>query len=139
MVAINADEVVPGLVVFLDQALLASNDLVTRTQDLPSFSARTFVCLSVDGEISEWVPFTTEYRRERLPIRREWRSSGHPQWLRDEQYLTDGANIWRGPHGPFVEASWQEVTNRSNRARTSGDGLAAIQVEVEAQRHRRDR
>src|SRR4051794_14451625 len=102
MAAIDANEIEPGLVVFLDQAMLASDARVIHTQDLPTFSSRTFVCLSVDTEIAEWVPFTTEFRRERLPIRLDWRSGGHPQWLRDDQFLTDGANVWRGPREAFV-------------------------------------
>jgi hypothetical protein len=137
--ALDVGEIEPGLVVFLDQEALAADGLVTHTSDLPSFSARTFVCFLVDGEISEWVPTTTEYRPERLQIRRAWRSGGHPQWLSDQQYLTDGANVWRGPHEAFAEASRLEVTSKSDRARIAENGLTAIRKEVEAQRYRRVR
>jgi hypothetical protein len=97
------------------------------------------VCVAVGGEGSEWSAVTTEYRPERLVIEREWRSGGHPQWLRDQQYLNDGANLWRGPHEAFVAASHAEATAALDRARLSEEGLAAVQAEIEAQRHRRHR
>jgi hypothetical protein len=137
--AIDANEIEPGLVVFLEPEALQADGRVTCTKDPPTSRPGPFVCVSADDEISEWMPITTEERWERVSIRREWRSGGHPQWLRDSQYLNDGANVWRGPHEAFVEASRQELTDQSTRARVSEDGLAAIREEVEAQRGRRDR
>jgi hypothetical protein len=137
--AIRAEEIEPGLVAFLEPELLIEDARVCHTQDAADISSRPFVCLSVENGISEWAPTTTEWRSERLEIRQAWRSGGHPQWLRDRQFLNDGANVWRGTHEAFVEASQREVTAASNRARVSNEGLMAIRAEVEAQRHRRTR
>ena len=139
MAAIDPDEIEPGLVVFMDPAVFAADGRVSHTKDPPTSRRGPFVCVSVDHEISEWMPITTEERLERLAIGREWCSGGHPQWLRDAQYLNDGANVWRGPSEAFVDASRHELTSRSNRARVSEVGLAAIHEEAEAQSHRRDR
>ena len=139
MAAIDPDEIEPGLVAFMDPAVFAADGRVSHTKDPPTSRRGPFVCVSVDHEISEWMPITTEARQERLAIRREWRTGGHPQWLGDSQYLNDGANVWRGPLDAFVEASRQDLTERANRAWVSIDGLAEIHAEAEAQRHRRDR
>jgi hypothetical protein len=137
--AIGADEIAPGLVVFLDPDVLKAADSVSHTKDPPTARPGPFVCISADDEVSEWLPITTEARWERRAIRREWCSGGHAQWLRDDQYLNDGANIWRGPPQAFVDASDRELTDRPNRARIDATGLAEIMDEVAAQRHRRDR
>jgi hypothetical protein len=139
MGAIGRDEIEPGLVAFLDPRVLAAQAVVSHTQDPPVVRPGPFVCVSVDGDRSEWSPVTTEYRPERLVIQRRWRSGGHPQWLRDRQYLNDGANLWRGPHEAFLAASRAEVTTALDRAFLSTEGLAAVQAEIEAQRRRRHR
>jgi hypothetical protein len=139
MAAIEREEIEPGLVAFLDPRVLAAEADVFHTQDPPVIRPGPFVCVSVERDRSEWSPVTTEYRPERLAFPREWRSGGHPQWLRDEQYLNDGANLWRGPHEAFVIASHEESTTVSSRARLSTEGLAAVKAEIEAQRQRRHR
>ena len=139
MAPIGRNEIKPGLVAFLDPRVLAAQDGVSHTQDPPVARPGPFVCISVGSESSEWTPVTTEYRPKRLVLRREWRVGGHPQWLRDQQYLNDGANLWRGPHDAFTAASSAEATMPLNRARLSTEGLAAVQAEIEAQRHRRHR
>jgi len=139
MAPIEPDEVAPGLVVFIDPKMSAADEHVTCTKDPPTERSGPFVCVSVDGNTSEWMPLTTEPRRERLPIRSEWRSGGHPQWLRAGQYLNDGANVWRGPTTAFINASYEELTDRETRARVLDAGLAAIQRETASQRRRRDR
>jgi hypothetical protein len=137
---IDADEVLPGLVAFLDVEVLAADDRVVNMKD-PRHGIRPgpFVCLSVDSERSQWAQITTEVRPERLEIRREWRLGGHPQWLGDPQYLQDGANVWRGQLEVFLAASHEELTDRTNRAWVTEDGLREVVREVEAQRRRRDR
>jgi hypothetical protein len=137
--SIRADEIEPGLVAFLDPEVLIEDTRVCHTQDSDGMSSRPFVCFSIQDGMSEWAPTTTEYRSERLEIKQAWRSGGHPQWLRDSQYLNDGANVWCGANEAFVEASREEVTGRSNRAWVSETALAAIRAEVETQRHRRTR
>lgn len=137
--AAEIDEIRPGLVLFLDPEVLASSDRVTNTKDPRRFRSGPFVCLTAGEEESTWLPITTEERRERLLIPPEWRSGGHPQWLRDPQFLMDGANLRRGPHDAFIAASGAELTSREDRARVSAEGLSAINEEVATQVHRRDR
>jgi hypothetical protein len=137
--AIGNEEVVAGLVAFLDPEVLAADDGVVTSKDPRRFRSGPFVCISVGAEHSTWTPLTTEERHERLAIRREWRSGGHPQWLASDQFLTDGVNVWDDATAVFVSASHQEVTTESNRARISAEGLAAIEDAVRSQQHRRDR
>ena len=124
----------------MDVEVLASDDRVVNAKD-PRHDIRPgpFVCVSVSDEESQWVPITTEHRHERTAIRSEWRSGGHPQWLRDDQYLSDGANVWRGPVEAFIAASHLELTHDATRAWVNEAGLEAIAGAIEAQRHRRDR
>jgi hypothetical protein len=139
MTAIGTREITPGLVAFLDPSMLIVDPAVSHTQDSAGMSSRPFVCVLVENGISEWSPTTTERRTERLEIEQAWRSGGHPQWLGEPQYLNDGANVWRGPHESFIEASWQELTFEASRARVSAEGVAAIRAEIAAQQHRRTR
>ena len=76
----------------------------------------------------------------RLALKQEWRSGGPRRWRLADQFLADGASLWRGPKEAFVAASWQEVKLRSpNRASLSEEGLDAVRIEIELQRHRRHR
>lgn len=97
------------------------------------------MCVDEQDGASCWSPITTERRRERLKLHVQWRSGGHSQWLRDDQYLNDGANLWEGPNEIFVAASRQELTEAADRARLSAEGLFAVEQEIRAQRMRRDR
>jgi hypothetical protein len=137
---IEPDEVQPGLVAFLNVDVLAADDRVVNTKDpRRGIRAGPFICLSARDEVSQWTQITTEERQERVEIRPDWRRGGHPQWLRDPQYLQDGANVWRGPLEVFVAASHEELTDQTTRAWVTEEGLRAIVEEVVAQRRRRDR
>ncbi len=140
MAALQPDEIRPGLVAFLDPEVLARDERVVNTKD-PRTGIRPgpFVCVSERDETSRWAQITTEERRERLPIPPEWRTGGHPQWLRDPQYLQDGANVWHGPNEVFVAASSEELTDTSSRAWVTEDGLVEIASEMGRQRRRRER
>lgn len=139
MPAIHDDEIEPGLVVFVDPQQLLADARVCHTKDPPTSRSGPFVCTSSGSGHSTWAPLTTEPRRERLLLEREWLSGGHRQWLRDDQYLNDGANTWTGPDDAFVTASHAELTGPSNRARVSATGMEAIQQEIHRQRRRQDR
>src|SRR5438876_945297 len=136
VVAVSASEVVPGIVVFLDQEMVDSDDRVTRTQDLPTVKARLFVCYQAAAGSSEWAPITTQERRERLYLKPSWRTGGEPkcsggyaQWLNADQYLADGANTYRGPLPAFVDASHLECSDADNRARLTQEGIEAVRSE----------
>jgi hypothetical protein len=139
MTAITSDEIKPGIVVFIDQALLAAQPGVIHSKELTDASSRPLVCVAATSGSTEWLALTTEYRPERLEIRPEWRTGGHPQWLRDPQFVNDGASVWMGPHEAFVASSILEITVRATRARVSREGLDEIRSEMEEQRHRRER
>lgn len=141
MSAITDDEILPGLVAFLDQPMIEMDRRVSRTKKLPDANPRLFVCYARSGDTSEWSPITTRQRPtgyQRLRIERQWRSGGDPQWLRDDQYLNDGANTYRGPNRAFVDASHLERTEPGNRARVSAEGIGAILAEIERQVGRQD-
>lgn len=131
-------EIVVGLVAFLDQDQLNGDPEVHKSLPQRYGCLRPFVCVWSDRGESQWLPLTTKMRPERLRIERPWRSGGEVCWrIGDEHYLNDGANVYTGPSSRFVAASHSERTTARNRARLSSEGIAAILVEIERQRHRR--
>lgn len=136
---IEVDEIAAGIVVRLDPITLTADPRVINTQVPPAGRSGPFVCVAADAEeLTVWAGLTTGKRRERLPIKPEWRSGGYRRWRQTPQFLTDGASLWCGPRHAFVVASYQERATRSqNRARISAAGLAAIRREIGAQGHRR--
>jgi hypothetical protein len=149
---IGVDEVEPGVVVRLDPAILLEDSRVCHTQDPPVSRPGPFVCVETEGDTSTWAGLTTTDKKSirpsraagapvgRLALKQEWRSGGARRWRFADQLLADGASVWRGPNEVFVAASWQEVKVRSpNRARLSEEGLDAVRIEIELQRHRRHR
>jgi hypothetical protein len=139
MAPVHQAEISPGLVVFIDPRVLGEDERVCHTQDPPVTRSGPFLCIAHADDSSTWTPLTTEGRRERLELKRAWRSGGHPQWLAAAQFLNDGANLWHGPDTAFILASRQEATEEKGRARLSEEGLTAVLKEIEAQRSRRDR
>jgi hypothetical protein len=137
MARLNATEIQPGIVIWLDQAMLMAAPDVEETFPQRYGTVRPFVCLTADGVRSTWTPLTGTHRDERLPIEHRWRSGGAPAWQTSECYLNDGANTYSGPLASFVQASHAERTRPGGRARVSGDGLQAILNEVQQQHHRR--
>lgn len=147
---IDVDEIEPGIVVRLDPAILVADSRVCHTQDPPVLRAGPFVCIAIEGETTTWAGFTTTDKKSirpssaasapvgRLAIKPEWRSGGTKRWRFAAQFLADGASLWRGPKDVFAAASWQEIKTRSrSRARLSEEGLEAVRIEIELQRHRR--
>jgi hypothetical protein len=139
MAELKKQEIEPGIVAFLGPTVLSADPALCHTQDPPVTRAGPFLCVAAQDGTSSWSPVTTEWRRERLELRAEWRSGGHPQWLKADQYLNDGANLWQGPDEVFVAASYQESTGAEDRARLSAEGLAAVEREIDVQAWRRDR
>lgn len=137
MVKLNANEIQPGVVVWLDQDMLMADSDVEETLPQHHGTVRPFVCLAVDGARCIWTPLTGTHRDERLPIEHGWRSGGAPGWQTVECYLNDGANTYAGPLASFVQASHEERTRPGGRARVSEDGLQTILNEVQRQHHRR--
>ena len=143
MTQISVDEVQPGLVGFLDQAMLHSGSSVEYTMPETTTRPGPFACVKVDGNNSWWVPLTTRPRTNsgysRVHIPKKARSGIHPQWLNVEQYLYDGASIYFGPSSEFCAASYREVTQPAARSLISNEGLQRIQTELRHQIGRRER
>jgi hypothetical protein len=149
---IGIEEVAPGIVVRLDPTILLEDERVCHTQDPPVNRPGPFVCVGVEGEMTTWAGLTTTDKTSirpthsarkpvgRLALKPEWRSGGPRRWRLADQFLADGASLWRGPREAFVAASWQEVKLRTpNRSHLSEEGLDAVRIEIELQRHRRHR
>jgi hypothetical protein len=149
---IDIEEIAPGIVVRLDPAILLKDERVCHTQDPPVNRPGPFLCIEVDGEMTTWAGLTTTDKTSvrpthsaskpvgRLALKQEWRSGGPRRWRLADQFLADGASLWRGPKDVFAAASWQEVKLRTpNRAFVSEEGLDAVRIEIELQRHRRHR
>ena len=136
---LETDEVAPGLVAWLDQAMLTDDARVTETARQSSTDIRPFVCFAAEGASSSWAPLTSQFRRERLEIQVPWRSGGLlPAWRSEPQYLVDGATVYIGANEAFLDASHGEQSTRTNRAQVSADAVAAIASEVARQEGRRE-
>ena len=149
---IDIEEIKAGIVVRLDPDVLLEDPRVCHTQDPPVARPGPFLCVEVDDDMTTWAGLTTTDIKGirpsraagkpvgRLALKQEWRSGGPRRWRLADQFLADGASLWRGPKESFVAASWQEVKVRSpNRAFLSEEGLDAVRIEIELQRHRRHR
>jgi hypothetical protein len=149
---ITVDEIEPGLVVWLDPLILIEDRQTINSIDPPVRRQGPFICVAIeDADTSTWAGLTTtrnmrivravSQERGRLLVEPEWRSGGYKRWRDVPHYLTDGANIWKGPNAVFVKASWRErsASGGRNRARVSGKGLAVIRDEIEANHRRRYR
>jgi hypothetical protein len=146
---IGVSEIKPGIVVRLDPAVLLEDDRVCHTQDPPVTRPGPFICVEVDGEMTTWAGVTTTDKKSirpsraagkpvgRLALKQEWRSGGTKRWRLADQFLADGASLWRGPKDVFAASSWQEIKVRTpNRAFLAEEGLDAVRIEIELQRHR---
>ena len=134
-VGFGVDAIMPGIVVLdLDPILLLADKRVTYTENPPCRRSGPFACVEVADDIDEttWAGLTFAHRPERLLLRPEWRLGGTERWRTKDQYLTDGASLWRGPREAFADAAWREVHNSGDEIpRLSEDGLLAVRSKVE--------
>jgi hypothetical protein len=138
---IAVEEIGPGLVARLDPRILSADRRVMNTQDPPVSRPGLFLCVEIEDQFSVWAGVTSRWRDQRLHLRPAWRSGGYRRWRLTEQYLVDGASLWRGPNDAFSAASWSELssTGGRNRARLDGEGLRAVRIEIRRQLKRRHR
>ncbi|WP_139225709.1 hypothetical protein [Paracidovorax konjaci] len=137
MARLGFNEIKVGLVSHLDQTALSKDQRVLDTYPQRDTEIRPFVCISVNLPKSTWAPLSSTARPERLKIKPAWRLGGIDMWRNRDCYLNDGANIYIGLNGAFVDASVQEQTVSKTRAHMSEEGVAAVLAEIESQRHRR--
>lgn len=131
------EEIRPGLVVFLDQALLQERRDVLQTQPTRRVKVRPHVCLCVEGDLCAWTPLTSRWRRERLPILASWRLGGDRAWRGARSYLHDGASVVVGPRAAFALASHLDVAPALERPALTPEGCAQILATLERARGRR--
>jgi len=154
---VEADEIRPGLVAWLDPAILIGSGRMMFTVEPPVKRAGWFVCIAVDGFVATFAGLTTNPgehlvrlkpgeqgrlepgERGRLAIKPEWRSGGTHRWRTDPQFLTDGTGVWHGDKDVFARATHRERCSADQRARITGKGIAAVRQEVENLRGRRFR
>ena len=146
---LDEQEIRIGLVAYLDEECLWNDTQVTRYHGRGSLhtepQVRPFVCIKSTDEECQWTPLTTESHTNsgylRLYIRPEWKSGGSwdchdNQWVNEDSYLVDGANLYTGAPSSFAQASSHECTCPDSRAEINEDGISAIRGEVQAQAHR---
>lgn len=138
MGSLSFDEIRIGLVSHLDQAMLSADPKVLDTYPQQSTELRPFVCVAkAEDGTSTWAPLTSSARPERLEILPAWRVGGLPMWVDRSCYLNDGANIYIARVASVLAASHQEKTDRKSRSIMSQEGVDAVLVEIEKQRHHR--
>jgi hypothetical protein len=95
-------EVRPGLVLSLDPARLVELGVAPTGPD--RFRARNphyFVCVGVNGSDGDWIPTSSRYERDRLPVFRKWGSSA---WVLPDTYA-DPYQVWTIPFQVLRRAS----------------------------------
>jgi len=152
MTALGVGEIRPGIVAYLEESVLRdSNDVEWfsgKGSKHGSPERRPFLCVSVVGDEYTWVPITTEPRTgagyQRLNLESSWRTGGDQacfgnQWVRLDQYLVDGANLYSGPVTEFIAASANECTTEMTRSLLSTAGVAAVVAEIAKQQRRKEK
>ena len=137
MSKLGLSEIKVGLVSYLDQTMLSKDKRVLDTYPQEYTEIRPFVCVAVNLPKSTWVPLSSTSRPERIQIKAEWRLGGIPMWRDRECYINDGANVYIGFNGAFVDASTNEQTDSKTRSQMLDEGVTAVLAEIENQKHRR--
>jgi hypothetical protein len=125
---LRAEDIAAGAVAYFDVGTLNADEDVSRPA-FPTTRNGPFVCYQQVGNQSVWTPITTQFRRERLEIKAEWRSGGSPAWRENDQFVNDGATTYGGPADAFVWAASDEAPFDVRPAVTE-PGVAAIVAEV---------
>lgn len=141
LLMLNAREIVPGLVSYLDYRKLTRDDRIICSQPIAraiskKLDPRPMVCVQVIESVAVFAPLTSEpfsnmYPRIEIPY--EWKQGGTFSWLATATYLNDGATFFWGPLEVFVDASYTDQTVASGRARVVPRALNAILDEMRLQ------
>ena len=119
---LDRDEVVPGLVLFLDPAILLGNHAMFSG---PSFAATRqphyFVCETVEGTRSVWVPTSSKPNWDRARVRRK---AGRPEWVATQTYALE-AQRWSVDLVGLRLAARLDRTRRGSRNYAVLDFLAS--------------
>ena len=150
MSILDSSEIRPGIVAYLEESVLRSSDKVAWFCGKGSAHGpperRPFLCVSAQNHECTWVPITTEPKSgagyKRLKLISTWRSGGDDacfgnQWIKLNQYLVDGANMYSGHFSEFIDASVNECTTPKSRSLLSNKGIASVLAEIKRQEGRR--
>jgi len=122
---LERDELVPGLVLFLDPLILLGNH---ATFNGPSFAATRgshyFVCEDVSGNRSVWVPTSSKPGWDRARIRAK---AGRPEWVGTPTYALEG-HRWSVDMTGLRLAARADRTCRGTRNYALLDFLASDRV-----------
>lgn len=127
--ALQADEVTPGAIAYLDVVQsLNADQTVTKSGTLVNRPGcvNQFVCYQVLGTQSSWAPLTGSERPERLHIDPAWVVNGYGALAAGQVWLQDGRNTYRGPTASFVAAAGGEQPFHGGRPRINAAGLQQI-------------
>ena len=140
MTAIKVPEVVVGIVGFLNQSELQSNEKIEHTVFQKKPRSGPFICIKVDGINSWWTAITTKSITNngvnRIFIPKNDRFGKNTQWMNRGQDLNDGASIYFGPTSEFCKASTRETTKPDERSFASANAVTSIMKEVKNQQNR---
>lgn len=109
---LDRDELVPGLVLFLDPSTLLGN---RATFNGPSFAATRlphyFVCEATGPGQSFWVPTSSKPGPGRMPVRSK---IGRPEWVGTSTFALEG-HRWGVDLTGLQLAAWMDRTWRGHR------------------------
>jgi hypothetical protein len=128
---VNEEEIQPGLVLFLNPAILLSHGAQTSCSEQHRVQREhLFVCLERSGERSLWVPLSSsEGNGSRLRVPRGAKA-GHERWVSGDTFLFHGNQTWVCTIAALIEAAATDVSQRWNRNRVVPEFLDTIRDEV---------
>jgi hypothetical protein len=98
---LHRSEVRPGLVLFMDAAILLEQGAVAEGAGQPIDTPHYFICVSVESHRSSWIAVSSHNGPCRLPVVRK---SGHPGWVCRPTFAVP-FHLWTAGFEVLVQAS----------------------------------
>ena len=125
----TASEIVRGLVLHLDPAVLAANGGVPSCKPERAVQdGHFFLCLSTEADSGRWVPLYSTGGEGRKRLEAPGRK-GHPKWTRGIFHV-DRDQEWTAPHAAIIAAAkaGKDKSGPGRRNRLGVNALAAIEA-----------
>jgi hypothetical protein len=122
----TAPEITPGLVLHLDpDTLLALGADCTSLSDIRVRGPHFFLCLSVSGAVSRWIPLYSRAGPGRVEL--AGHRVGHPKWTTQSAYFHPG-QVWTASHQAVVNASVAggDLSSRVRRNMLDGSAVPTL-------------
>jgi hypothetical protein len=130
------DEITPGVVAYLDTAVLLRDTRLTR-RGSDTFRAGPFLCVAFLPGRTVWIKLTSQPGQvpHRLQLRPEWLLGGSARWRAGPTYCSDLREPFIGRDVVFADAARAELPGVAcDRPRVSATGVATVRAAMIATR-----